>query len=261
LEYTSDILRQIRTTGELPSQIIIDEVYTKLVTLIEPKKSKTEKKMRSTKGVHEKNGKRWKKRYLYGRYQELYKKNPGLLAKHIREGIDWIEDPGDKLNPTEIQTFYTALWGDSPAIAIPFDQNEHNITESPTEEFYCAITQKEIKARLSKMKNGCAPGPDGMEKKHITQQDAREALRLLFNLLLITQKQPSSWKHNKTILIPKLGKDPNKIENLRPLTISPILCRMYWGIVDQRIRANTTLSLPGKKVLCLNQDVLITYTH
>jgi len=93
--------------------------------------------------------------------------------------------------------------------------------------------------RLNKMKNGSAPGPDGMEK-HIIQNDTREALRLFFNLILITQKRPRSWKHNKTILIPKPGKDPNKIENLRPLTISPILCRMYWGITDQRLRAYTT---------------------
>jgi len=81
-----------------------------------------------------------------------------------------------------------------------------------------------------------------MEKKHIHQSDTREALRLLFNLLLITQRQPRSWKENKTILIPKPGIDPNKIENLRPLTISPILCRMYWGIIDQRRRANTNFS-------------------
>jgi len=78
------------------------------------------------------------------------------------------------------------------------------------------------------MKNGSAPGPDGMEKKHINQNDTTEALRLLFNLLLITQRQPRSWKENETILITKPGKDPNKIENLRPLTISPIVCRMYW---------------------------------
>jgi hypothetical protein len=95
----------------------------------------------------------------------LYKKNPGLLAKHIREGIDWTEDIGDKLDPTEIKMFYTALWGDSPAIAIPLEQN---ITESSTEQFYTAITQKEIKAHLAKMKNGSASDLDGMEKKHIT---------------------------------------------------------------------------------------------
>jgi len=128
---------------------------------------------------------------------------------------------------------------------MPFDQNDRNINELSREQILCAITQKEVKTRLNKMKNGSAPGPDGMEKKHINQSDTRETLRLLFNLL-ITQRQPRSWKENKTILIPKLGKDPNKIENLRPLTISPILCRMYWGIIDQRRRANTNFSQKQK---------------
>ena len=162
--------------------------------------------------------------------------------KYVREGIDWLKDPVDTLNPTDIQTFYTGLWSESPAIAIPFDQNDHDMNESSTEEILSAITNKEIKTRLSKIKNGSAPGPDGMEKRHLNQRGTREALRLFFNLLLITQRQPRTWNENKTILMPKPGKDPNNIENLRPITISPILCRMYWGIIDQRLRANTKFS-------------------
>jgi hypothetical protein len=92
------------------------------------------------------------------------------------------------------------------------------------------------------MKNGSAPGPDGMEKKNINTNDTREAIRLFFNPILIAQKQPRNWKQNKTILIQKPGKKQNKIENLRPLTVSPILCRMYWGIIDQRLRGEITFS-------------------
>jgi hypothetical protein len=171
-------------------------------------KSKTRKNRRPTKGVREKNVKRRRKRYLYDRSQE-YKKNSGLLPKYIREVIDWLEDPVDTLNPTVIQTFYTALWSESPAIAIPFDQNDHDINKSPTEETLCAITQKEIKTRLNEMKNLSAPGPDGMQKKHINQNDTGEVLRLLF-ILLITQKQPRSWKQNKKILFPKPARTRTK---------------------------------------------------
>ena len=46
-------------------------------------------------------------RYLYGRKQELYKKNPGVLAKYIREGIPWLDDPETNINPADIQAFYT----------------------------------------------------------------------------------------------------------------------------------------------------------
>jgi hypothetical protein len=110
------------------------------------------------------------------------------------------------------------------ATAIPFDQNKQHINETSKEKILCAITQKEIKACLSTMKNLSAPGPDGMEKKNINTNDTREAIRLFFNPILVAQKQPRNWKQNKTILIQKPGKNQNKVENLWALTISPILC-------------------------------------
>jgi hypothetical protein len=47
---------------------------------------------------------------------------------------------------------------------------------------------------------------------------------------------------NRTILIPKQGKDPNNIENYRPIIIGSIICRLYWGIVDYRLRKRTMFS-------------------
>jgi hypothetical protein len=105
-----------------------------------------------------------------------------------------------------------------------------------------AITSKEIRARLNRMKNGSAPGPDGMVKTDINSNGTKEALRPFFNFIYIAQRQPTSWKENKTVLIPKPGKDPKIVEHLRPLTISSILCRMYWGILDLKLRNVTTLS-------------------
>jgi len=46
------------------------------------------KNPRPKKGVRtQRTTRRMTKRYLYGRKQELYKKNPGVLAKYIREEI------------------------------------------------------------------------------------------------------------------------------------------------------------------------------
>jgi hypothetical protein len=75
LEHTTYILGKIRATGELPPQNTIDKVYSELVTLIQPTQSKTRKNPRPNKGVREKNVKRRRKRYLYGRSKEVYKKN------------------------------------------------------------------------------------------------------------------------------------------------------------------------------------------
>jgi len=185
LEHVTVILRQIRKTGELPPPNIIDSTYSELVTFILPRKPKIKKNPTPTKGVRRTNAKRPRKKYLYGRSQELYKKNPGLLAKYIREGIDWLNDPVDT-NPTDIQTFYTGLWSESPAIAIPFDQNDHDINELRTEEILCAITQKEIKTRLNKIKNGRPPVLTGWRRNTLIKviQEKRSDSSLTFFLLL-----------------------------------------------------------------------------
>jgi hypothetical protein len=53
---------------------------------------------------------------------------------------------------------------------------------------------------------------------------------------------PSEWKENKTVLLPKPGRDAARVENYRPITIGSLLGRIYWGIIDQRLRDNTAFS-------------------
>jgi hypothetical protein len=48
----------------------------------------------------------------------------------------------------------------------------------------------------------------GWKKKHMNKNNTREALRLLFNLLLIMQKQPRSWKQNN--INPKTRQGPKQ---------------------------------------------------
>jgi hypothetical protein len=91
------------------------------------------------------------------------------------------------------------------------------------EETICsAISDKEIKGRINKLKK-TAPGPDGVEWKHLQGPAVSEALRYMFNTLLISGLQPTEWKTNRTTLIPKAGKDPLKAENNRPITIGSLI--------------------------------------
>jgi hypothetical protein len=52
---------------------------------------------------------------------------------------------------------------------------------------------------------------------------------------------PSEWK-NRTVLLPKPGKDSTKVENYRPITIGSLLDRVFWDIIDQRLREKTAFS-------------------
>jgi hypothetical protein len=93
------------------------------------------------------------------------------------------------------------------------------IESNQMEEIICsAISNKEIKCRINKLKKKTEPVPDGVEWKHLQGPAVAEALRYLFNTL-ISGLQPTEWKTNRTTLLPKSGKDPCKAENNGPITI------------------------------------------
>jgi len=71
-------------------------------------------------------------------------------------------------------------------------------------------------------------------------------LRILFNIILVSKIPPTACDTNKTILVPKQGKDSSRIENYRPLTIGSLICRTYWGIVDTKLRKVIAFSPSSK---------------
>jgi hypothetical protein len=84
-------LKEISASAEFCSQDALDNVYTDLVALIldNAPKTQSEPKRKRRKNNHQN---RKRKRYVYARTQELYKHNPSMLAKHIREGTNWLGD-------------------------------------------------------------------------------------------------------------------------------------------------------------------------
>jgi len=89
----------------------------------------------------------------------------------------------------------------------------------------------------------------------------REILRILFNLILVSKFQPKAWNINRTILIPKQGKDGSRVEKYRPIVISLLICRTYWGIVDIKL-CEVISFLPRQKCFvhetgCFNRDHIL----
>lgn len=81
---------------------------------------------------------------------------------------------------------------------------------------------------------------------------------LVFNFLLVAGKQSSDWRMNRNTLLLKEGKDGRMTENYRPITISSLISREYYGMLDARI--NWSRSRPGKKVLFRNLGASAMYT-
>lgn len=67
------------------------------------------------------------------------------------------------------------------------------------------------------------------------------ALAIMYNMCLLRGLTPSAWDMNRTKLLLKEGKDAADPNNYRPITISSIISRTFWGIVDTKLTRLTTL--------------------
>lgn len=220
------------------SQEEMDRLYDQLISLLGASTQKEAPRARSqTKSGSKKKIKQAYKRFKYARASELFKKDPALLAKLIRTGVDYTAPaPRSELDRREVEDLYKHLWGTRPRVRLEELARPEEVEAVSVANLLRAITEKDIRQRLSKVKSSSAPGPDGIKKTMISGAKWARLLAGLYNLVLVTGNIPSRWNENRTLLIPKEGKDASKATNYRPLTISSLLSRLFWGIVDQRIR-------------------------
>ncbi|RLJ22878.1 hypothetical protein DJ031_00040 [bacterium endosymbiont of Escarpia laminata] len=110
---------------------------------------------------------------------------------------------------------------------------------NPRWDMVTPITTTEVVRHLKGMKDG-APGPDLRRKKDLTNLRV-EALVCRFNIWLLAGIAPESFRHGVTVLIPKVE---NSVEpkQFRPITMGPILCRLYHKILAERIESGYTIS-------------------
>jgi hypothetical protein len=98
------------------------------------------------------------------------------------------------------------------------------------------ITRQEVKKRLSRLKADTAAGLDNAARKDLLRPAVRLILTRLFNLVLMLAITPTDWKANRTTLLLKEGKYKTIVESYRPITISSLISRVFWGLIDQKIR-------------------------
>ena len=154
----------------------------------------------------------------------------------------------------DVQELYENLWGQKPAIQLP----EIGDPDPPTTtaEVLTVITAKDTQYQ---MKRSTAAGPDGVTRRDTCNQATQEVLQLPFNMLMVVGRQPSAWRKNRTILLPKEGKDPRLMANFRPVTVCSIMPRIYWGITDSKVRTVVQFK-PDRKGLYLKLSASIMCT-
>jgi len=133
-------------------------LYAQVLVQIEPSQTKrANKQKRAKKPANQPGCKRKRRRYKYARTLDLFRKNPNLFPRYIREGIPWLEDEySGSPKPEDAQSFYAALWVASPKVSIPFTINGFGHKASELGEMFQAITKREVNERLNHTRQNTA---------------------------------------------------------------------------------------------------------
>ncbi|XP_059511220.1 uncharacterized protein LOC132211014 [Stegostoma tigrinum] len=101
------------------------------------------------------------------------------------------------------------------------------------------IEVEEVEAAIKGIDQNSAAGPDGLKLEDIRALHEEEETRLprLFSLWLKSSTIPDSLKKSRTVLIPKC-EDKERLKNIdnwRPITIGPMLLRLFTKIMAKRL--------------------------
>ena len=169
-----------------------------------------------------------------------------------------VKDP--KIIEELIASFYKDLYESVPAQidtndeffrhVRPVEQDEANAMEA-------ALTLEELTATL-KTCSDSSPGPDGIPYSYLKHywEVIGPVLLSSWHYSLANNELPNSHQVSYLRLIPKVGKDPRVISNLRPITLSntdhklitKTYARKLTGIVGNVVGGEQTAYIPGRLI-------------
>jgi hypothetical protein len=193
-----------------------------------------------------KNSRNARKRFSYARCQDVFKECPRKLADVvINDDRTYLEPARQPPAAEEVKRHYEILWGQRGPSSVPFI-NSQSVSRLPLQEYFTPITVEDVAERIKRIRKKAAAGPDGLLKEHLMVPGLPVILTKIFNICLYSSCYPSIWKNNRTTLILKSKKSGNKVEDWRPITIGPILGRIFSSILDKKLRRGIVLNLRQK---------------
>lgn len=109
-------------------------------------------------------------------------------------------------------------------------------SEGPEEPEF---TEGELDRAVSQMKNGRAPGLDGVKAEIVKRMYGRikECLLTLYNKMLVEGRFPSVWKEGIVkIFLKNKDRDPSEVKSYRPVTLLPVLGKIGEKLIVRRMR-------------------------
>ncbi|KAH9375470.1 hypothetical protein HPB48_008509 [Haemaphysalis longicornis] len=99
------------------------------------------------------------------------------------------------------------------------------------------FTMNELERAIQRANVRSAAGSDGVSVAHVKNipTPCKAALLQAFNRLWMSGKLPDEWLHSIVKPIPKPGKPPNSLANLRPVSLTSCLCKIMESMVNARL--------------------------
>ena len=99
------------------------------------------------------------------------------------------------------------------------------------------VNPSEVKFLINKLKPRKSPGYDLLTSQILRQLPKKAIIFLtyLYNCILRTTNFPLVWKHSIIVLFPKPGKPVNNTSSYRPISLLPILSKIFEKILLKRI--------------------------
>ncbi|KAI5756494.1 hypothetical protein M8J77_025486 [Diaphorina citri] len=116
-------------------------------------------------------------------------------------------------------------------------QESIDFSSSNEEKYNLPFTNWEIETAIKSLRPHSSAGADEIHNqmiKHLPESTVSLLLRL-FNQMWTEDTFPEAWKHSILVPIPKPGKDSTLPENLRPISLTSCLCKLFERMVIKRL--------------------------
>ena len=179
-----------------------------------------------------------------------------VIGKHNKEEYDTLDEKGKPIATPEEEKEHIANYYENLYQARPAKPEEEPRTKQIEEETQKiketmknlpkpkAITNKEFKKAIKKLKRGKACGPDNIPNEIFIEANdqTKELLLHMFNRILATGNIPDEWQHGEITRLYKGKGKKGQCSNERGITLASNAGKLFERIINERIKLLVNMS-------------------
>lgn len=118
------------------------------------------------------------------------------------------------------------------------NSKEENVGLS-CQEIISKVTLKEILQEIKCLKNKKSPGFDLITAEVLKNLPLKALAKItkIFNSAIRLNYVPTAWKVAEVIMVPKPGKDLNEVSSYRPISLLPLIGKLFEKIIGKRLNS------------------------